>query len=310
MKDLPLISIALCTYNGEKYLCEQLDSICAQSYQNIEIIIQDDCSTDDTEALLKSYAATDNRIDLSLNQENLGYNRNFEKALQRCRGEFIAISDQDDIWDQDKLMLQFLAMEDHMLIYHDSEFIDSSGNALDYRISDKFHFYKGSNPNVFLFLNCVSGHSILMRRSVLYAAVPFPAGFHYDQWLAYVATSMGSIHFLDQCLVKYRQHDQNSTDMLAVKKQEKTSVERLRELQNETDWLCVCSRLYLRKHQDLVTKLHALSLERNDSFMSLRYGLLIWKNNSILLFLLKKNKISKLFYTLRKIWGVSAKKLS
>src|SRR4051812_38033424 len=100
---LPLISIALCTYNGERFVESQLLSLIKQTYLNLEIIIVDDCSTDNTLNIIAGYAAKDNRIKYWKNDLNLGFNQNFQKALSLTSGEFIAISDQDDIWHETKI---------------------------------------------------------------------------------------------------------------------------------------------------------------------------------------------------------------
>ena len=100
----PMVSIAMCTYNGEKWLRAQLDSILSQTYTNLELVIIDDGSRDRTIDIIKEYAAGDPRIKYHVNAETLGYNRNFEKALRLCSSDLIAISDQDDIWQPHKIM--------------------------------------------------------------------------------------------------------------------------------------------------------------------------------------------------------------
>ncbi|WP_374759404.1 glycosyltransferase [Dyadobacter fanqingshengii] len=140
--DTPLISIALCTYNGQRYLKDQLDSLLNQSYQNIEILAVDDCSNDLTYDILLEYAAVHSNIRVYRNNSRLGYNLNFGKALRLCNGDLIAISDQDDIWRKDKLEIQYNAIKSNVLIYCDSHFIDSSGKSMNYKMSDKFNFYK------------------------------------------------------------------------------------------------------------------------------------------------------------------------
>ncbi|MFT4918317.1 MAG: glycosyltransferase involved in cell wall biosynthesis, partial [Zhongshania aliphaticivorans] len=102
MDQLPKISVAMCTYNGERFLAEQLDSILNQTYKNIELVVVDDVSTDGTLRLLDEYAARDGRIRVIRNSENIGFVRNFEKAMGACSGEFIALADQDDIWFPEK----------------------------------------------------------------------------------------------------------------------------------------------------------------------------------------------------------------
>lgn len=312
MNSTPLISIALCTYNGEKFIRQQLNSILAQTYQNIEIIAVDDFSVDGTVNILKEYSALDSRVNVFTNEVNLGYTNNFEKALNLCSGELIAICDQDDIWHPDKLKIQSETISTHELVYHDSEFIDESGKSMNLKVSDKFNFYRGNEPEVFLYLNCVSGHSILMKSALLKSALPFPKLFHYDQWLAYVATCIGSIDFVDQCLVQYRQHDHNSTDILALKVNKKhvKTEEKIKKLSLESEWLKLCSERSSYHSENLVSRLYELSLRRNSSFFSLSYMMQIWQHRAILLFLLKKPVISKFFYSLRKAWGSSAKLMS
>src|SRR5690606_18169426 len=108
--------IALCTYNGGKYLIEQLDSLVKQDYPNIEIIIVDDCSKDTTLSILNSYSLHYPNIKIHVNENNLGYKKNFEKAIQLCNGEYIALSDQDDIWKLDKISKLINSIEKSVLI--------------------------------------------------------------------------------------------------------------------------------------------------------------------------------------------------
>src|SRR5688500_11031805 len=103
MQPLPLVSIVIGTYNGEEYLKEQMESLLSQTYGSLEFIICNDLSTDGTYGMLKEYAARDTRIKLTRNQINLGYNRNFGQAMRQASGEYIAIADQDDIWEKRKI---------------------------------------------------------------------------------------------------------------------------------------------------------------------------------------------------------------
>lgn len=304
-----MISIALCTYNGEQFLRAQLDSILAQSFTNWELVIVDDLSTDSTFHVLQAYAAGDERFKVFRNEQNLGYNQNFQKALSLCGGEYIAICDQDDIWHPDKLELQLESIGNSFLIYHDSEFIDGVGNSMGLKISDKFNFYRGSSPEAFLYLNCVSGHTILMKKELVARALPFPEGFHYDQWLAFVAASAGSVDFIAKVLVQYRQHDRNSTDILARRKSERTLDLKLTELEVESAWIVRCAEKANGQTRDLLNRLACLSRSRIRAFAVPRYGFVIWQNRKTLLSLLKKSGISKFFYVVRKIWGTQAKKL-
>jgi len=309
MNDTAKISIALCTYNGEQFLRAQLDSIVAQNIDNWEVVAVDDVSTDGTWDILQTYAAGDDRFKLVRNEKNLGYNENFQKALGLCEGDYIAICDQDDIWHPDKLRCQLEGIGNSYLIYHDSEFIDETGKSMGLKISDKFNFYRGSSPEAFLYLNCVSGHSILMKKELVAKALPFPQGFHYDQWLAFVAASAGSVDFIGEVLVRYRQHERNTTDILARRKTTRGRDLKLAELERESAWIARCAEKAQGDTRDLLVRLSALSESRNHSFAKPRYGFVIWQNRKTLLSLLKKSGISKFFYVVRKIWGSKAKKL-
>src|ERR1700741_3685870 len=108
----PLVSVALCTYNGEKFLEKQLDSIFLQDYSNLEIVVVDDCSKDNTWDILQRYAHNNERLRLYRNRRNLGYSRNFEKAIKLCRGDLIALADQDDIWEKEKIRILANSMDE------------------------------------------------------------------------------------------------------------------------------------------------------------------------------------------------------
>jgi len=209
----PLISIALCTYNGEKFLEEQLDSLIQQDYRPIEIIAVDDFSSDRSFEILQKYKQRFSYFKIFRNPENLGFLKNFEKSLSLCKGEYIAFCDQDDIWLPNKLSLQIENLGSNGLIYHDSELINESGTSLSIKISDLINMYEGNSPLPFLLRNCVSGHAILIHRKIVEDILPFQIGYH-DWWTAYVAANTTGIKYLDSCLVKYRQHGDSATKIL------------------------------------------------------------------------------------------------
>jgi glycosyltransferase involved in cell wall biosynthesis len=233
-----LVSIAMCTYNGSRFLAEQLDSLINQTYKAIEIIIVDDCSTDATFAILTAYAQKYPYIRLYKNETNLGFAANFEKAVKLCSGNLIALCDQDDLWDPQKIELQVAALQDNIFVYHDSEFIHEDGASMHKRMSDLMNLYRGGDPEVFLFFNCVSGHSILMKKELLDAALPLKKDYFHDWWLAYVATNIGTIDFIPQCLVKYRQHDGSETNILRLaRKEDKYKLSYTRNFERTLNWL-------------------------------------------------------------------------
>jgi glycosyltransferase involved in cell wall biosynthesis len=208
---LPLISIALCTYNGEKYLKEQLDSLLAQTYQNLEIIIVDDGSTDNTYRMITDFAEKDKRIQYSQNASNLGYNKNFEKTISLTKGDFIAICDQDDIWEPDKIQVLLDNIGNNWLVISNSVLIDENGKLLDKELLKSFNFFTGLDFRGILLDNFVTGHTCLMSREFLSHLFPFPALGYYDWWMGFIAIYHKKINYVGKVLTKYRLHENSVT---------------------------------------------------------------------------------------------------
>jgi glycosyltransferase involved in cell wall biosynthesis len=118
-----MISVCLATYNGEKYIREQLISILVQLSENDECIIQDDCSSDNTVSIIKNI--NDERIKLRVNNENIGYQQNFSKAIERAKGDVIFLSDQDDIWHQDKVIKTMKGLSTSDAFFSNAKIVDS-----------------------------------------------------------------------------------------------------------------------------------------------------------------------------------------
>jgi len=309
-EDFPLVSIALCVYNGEKFLSKQLDTLVNQTYPNIEIIAVDDCSNDSSVEILKRYSKNFPFLKIFQNNENAGYVKNFEKALSLCNGEFIALCDQDDIWNPDKIKLQAENIGDNLLIYHDSLFIDESGKDLNKKMSDVLNLYRGNQPEVFLLFNCVSGHSCFFKREILTEILPFDPQFFHDHWIGFVAANLGSIDFIPECLVSYRQHTTSSTDILNKRKKFDKSYHENRDVakfKRELKWLKHCQQYRNNRNQAFLDRFNRLFEERLSSFTSLRYALLIGKNFDLLFHNKKLHKSSKTGFIYRQIWGLKAK---
>jgi len=217
----PLVSICLATYNGEKYLKEQLDSIVKQTYKNIELIVQDDCSNDATLEILQAYKEKLN-ITLYSNEKNLGYLQNFESLLHKTNGDLIALCDQDDIWKPNKIALLVEHIKDASLVYSNSLLIDADGNSLEKTLSQKLknNFISSSTPLDFLYDNCVSAHAMLFKKELLLTLFPFAQHIYFDAWIAANAANADGITYLDEALVLYRQH---ATNTLGNVKKSKTS---------------------------------------------------------------------------------------
>lgn len=216
-KSRPLVSIVMATYNGERFLREQLDSIISQSYSHLEIIIQDDGSSDETCTIVKSYAAKDPRIRFSQNDENLGILQNFCDLISKANGEYIAISDQDDIWKPEKIGLLLKHIGDNSLVYTDSILIDASGcqtgTTLLQTLGQRPRSSKGL-LNLFA-ENTVSGHACMFSKSIAPSILSnrYDKCFEhimYDQFIAALASLIDGVKYLEAPLTLHRIHDRNS----------------------------------------------------------------------------------------------------
>lgn len=233
----PLISVAMACYNGELFLAEQLDSILKQTYSNLEIIITDDCSQDGTVKIIQQYQKRHRNIFLFENKENIGVTKTFQHALPHCKGEFIAFSDQDDIWKPQKIMLLYQSMQNVQLAYGDSELIDETGKSLNKKLSDLRNMYSGNNTKGFVFNNVVLGHSLLFNAQLLHQILPIPDHVPHDIWIAYRSCALGGIHYCNNVLTKYRQHSQSVTTTLPQKAVARTKNKRYGDFENKLHWI-------------------------------------------------------------------------
>lgn len=207
------------TYNGEKYIVQQIDSILCQTIQDFELIVCDDRSSDTTVELLNRYAEKDKRIKVFVNEQNLGFKKNFEKAISLCSGEYIALSDQDDIWLPEHLEKLLTLIEEADIACGDAELITSEGLSKDIFLSQTNQLYHIYNSTLLLYRifctrNVFQGSSMLMRRSFLYntAVLPIPDGVNYhDTWFAACACILHGIHYTFDVITQYRRHELNIT---------------------------------------------------------------------------------------------------
>lgn len=210
----PLVSIVMGTYNGGKYLREQLESIYAQTYKNIDVIVCDDCSSDDTVEILKEFSR-DHGLTYSINAVNLGLVRNFEKALSLAKGDYIALADQDDIWYPGKIELLLKNIGSYSLIHSAVHVIDGQGNPHgDAFMVSEYSRDQTQKVNFTDFLETawVLGCTSLIEKSLLEKCLPFPAGvmFH-DWWLTMAAIKLGNgIKYIHEPTIQYRQHGENT----------------------------------------------------------------------------------------------------
>jgi glycosyltransferase involved in cell wall biosynthesis len=215
--EIPLVSIVMATYNGEKYIREQIESILNQDYANIEVIIVDDSSTDGTVIILEEYKNRDSRISLHLSSINKGVVATFEFGLSCAQGEFIALSDQDDIFDRRKISIMANEMQKNPtfdMVVSDPRLIDGNGNVIAYSMwkYQKLHPCGGKPFRQLLYANFGTGCACMLNKRLLKIAFPFPTdSIVHDWWLTVVATSEkgGGILIIDEQLMSYRQHGSN-----------------------------------------------------------------------------------------------------
>lgn len=217
MTELSLVSIALTTFNGAKYLERQLESILAQDYPNFEIVISDDGSTDTTWRILERYASCDERIHLLPTRKNVGVIQNFARCFSACHGDLISPCDQDDVWHSTKTRRLVDAMGDALLVYCNSRLVDGEGRPTGCTLADTLNMIEGNDPRPFIFSNSVLGHAMIFRKHILQGCGALTKVPH-DWWLAFVATNLGYITYVDEVLVDYRRHGTSITYAAANKK--------------------------------------------------------------------------------------------
>ena len=224
----PLISIVLASYNGEKYLRPQLDSLLAQDYPSLEFVCVDDASSDESWAILQAYQAKDPRLTILQQSANQGYIATFEKGIRAATGDLIALADQDDIWVPNKISKLFDALGQASLVYSDSELIDARGEKMGQKMSQIKKQIAYDSPLMYTFGAWAPGHSMLFKRDILDTALPFSNYVTHDYLLGFAATCHEGIHYLPIPLVQYRQHETNAigADLKKSKKTYKSRQER------------------------------------------------------------------------------------
>lgn len=211
-----LISIVMAVYNGEKYLSEQIQSILTQTYQNVELLISDDASIDGSMAIAEEFARTDPRITISRNLKNRGVAKNFLNALALTRGELICFSDQDDVWEKDKLSILAKLIEKdarNMLVCSDLAIFDdrSRGTLPSFWAVAGVRPPKGPVGELAFLRNLAPGCSMMFRKEVRDGLLKLSDGgpFMHDHLAFVIGAAFGRIVFTEKKLLRYRQHCSN-----------------------------------------------------------------------------------------------------
>ncbi|HET6976306.1 MAG TPA: glycosyltransferase family 2 protein [Pyrinomonadaceae bacterium] len=214
------ISVAMCTYNGADFLPAQLESIVTQSRKPNEIVICDDGSTDETRALLERFAAQSViPVSLHFNEKNLGSIKNFEKAIGLCKGDIVALSDQDDVWRRDKLESIEKAFNKSSagLFFSDAELVDEKLQPLNRRMWNEIGFDEqkrkllrnGRALDVLITGWTVTGATMAFRSRFANICLPIPEGIAmiHDGWIALAIGAVADVVVSNEPLIQYRQHD-------------------------------------------------------------------------------------------------------
>jgi glycosyltransferase involved in cell wall biosynthesis len=216
---LKTLSIALCTYNGSRFLREQLQSLANQSLLPFEVIVSDDCSSDNTLSIVQEFDKVLN-IKILQNIESLKVTKNFENAIAHCTGDIILMCDQDDLWHHDKLekfSQYFEENPNQLTVFSDAILVDENGQSLSKNFWSAVRFFKpqiqqwknGQSVDILLFGNRSAGCMIAFRKELIDTIIPFPTHIPdmiHDGWITIVAAMLDSIGVIEEELISYRQH--------------------------------------------------------------------------------------------------------
>lgn len=221
------VAVAMCTYNGARFLQAQLDSLAGQTRPPDELVVGDDGSSDGTLDILDRFAAGAGRgirMDLRRNPANLGYAANFDATLRRTAGDVVFLCDQDDVWHPekiDRMCAEFERRPRLGLLHTDARLVDADGKdlrcglfeALEMTAAEISAEHAGRAFDVLLRRNTVTGATAAIRREALLEALPVAEGWVHDEWLA-LRTSLGwEVDCLDWASIDYRQHGGNQIGM-------------------------------------------------------------------------------------------------
>ena len=291
---MELVSVIIGTYNGAKYIDAQLQSIIDQTYPEVEIIIVDDASQDDTVAVLNSFAKKHNNISIHNFKENVGYIKNFERGILLAKGDFIALSDQDDWWEPTKIEELKKQLKNNDLVYCDSTFVDKNLKPLGKSFSTIKNMISSKNPLNFIIDNCVSGHAMLFKKELFNKATPFPELIPHDWWLTYLASVNNGVTYFNKPLVKYRHHQNN---VIASTKKKEKNPNRLAERKHRIEnFHNACPETFIHEKRTIAAINN--SYKKFSFTNNLKRTFLFLRNQKELLQILKKSTFKKTIFSI------------
>ena len=213
----PMLSIALTTYNGEKYLASLLESFFSQTQLVDEVIICDDGSCDNTIKILNNFKEKYHNFNIKIfqNHSNLGVAKNFSKAIRLCKGNLIFLADQDDVWEVNKVqvMVSEYIKGTASYIISDMKVMDEEGNLESFTFSEYLESEHLISSSYFM-----NGCAVLADKHFLLACLPIPSKKGHDAWFAYCARRLKTRSFLTEPLMRYRINTGGLTSKLLLNK--------------------------------------------------------------------------------------------
>ena len=299
--DKPLIGILMATYNGEKFIKEQIESILDQTYKNWKLIIHDDGSTDSTVDMIKEYAKKhlyriifiDDGIKCGGAKENFAHL--MQIAKDKFNFDYIMFSDQDDVWLPNKIEITLNKMlnvehevgkDKPILIHTDLKVVDEHLNV----IAESFWKYQKINPrdntlNRLLCQNVVTGCTVLINKPALDITLPIPDGaILHDWWIALVVATFGQIFYVPRATILYRQHLSNETGA------------------KNWNFISIIKKIFKKKEIEEIKKNYLATIEQAKSFLKKYNNNLFSSHKEMLnayIELPKFNSLTKLYYIQR-----------
>ena len=287
-----MIEILLATYNGERFLPEQIESITSQSFKDYHILASDDNSSDCTFEILRSYESVLGEKIKVVQSNTHSAKENFYNLLDMADAEYIALCDQDDFWESDRLKKSLKAIqrlekrygkETPILVHSDLEIVDESLNsqnkkmseltgineAIKYAKKESKYLYTISTEKSFsryLVENNITGNTVIINKALLDIYKRPEVSFMHDWWLGLIAFTFGKVGFLNECLVKYRQHESNelgAKNPLELRNIKKRNKQRIRE-----NYDCMFAQVeeFLRLYKDELGKIRSA-----DTYFARKY---------------------------------------
>ena len=223
------LSVALCTFNGGKFIEQQISSILNQTIKVDEIIVCDDKSADDTLLILKKLQVANPCIVIFENEINLRTTKNFEKAIQLCSGDYIFLADQDDLWNKQKVAKILTVFEENPHtegVFSNANLIDENGSALSNKtIWNSVFFFENDMPKPINYIdliskngNIVTGATFCIKKEVKDFIFPFSEKILHDEWIASLLAFRNTLYYSSENLISYRVHENQQVGMKNLNK--------------------------------------------------------------------------------------------